>query len=178
MLSGCQFWHSLSELYTSLSFVGDSGHHSWLRHSMQPQEQHYPFLSVCAVFSCVQTMVWLPAFGIFYVRTDVDACDHTWGLHAHRKSLCWKLTLGEKFLAALRTWTCDSVVPVFSVGCFTNWAIHSHRLLAATNCFHFPWKPWSISHNCNRTYVLLRKRWCNSLRINWCDILLATGWQN
>ena len=52
----------------SLSLVGDSGHHTWLRHSMQPQEQCYPFLSVCAGFSCVQTMAWLPAFGIFNVR--------------------------------------------------------------------------------------------------------------
>ena len=41
----------------------------------KPVEQRYPFLSVYAVFSYVQTMVWLPAFGIFNVRTDVDACD-------------------------------------------------------------------------------------------------------
>ena len=33
----------------------------------------YPFLSVCAVFSCVHTMVWLPVFGIFNVHTDVLA---------------------------------------------------------------------------------------------------------
>ena len=37
--------------------------------AQQPQEQRYPFLSVCAVFSCVQTMVCLPVFGIFNVRT-------------------------------------------------------------------------------------------------------------
>ena len=30
----------------------------------QLEEQCYPFLSVCAVFWCVQTMVWLPVFGI------------------------------------------------------------------------------------------------------------------
>ena len=28
-------------------------------HSMQPQEQRYPLLLVCAVFSCVRTKVWL-----------------------------------------------------------------------------------------------------------------------
>ena len=39
----------------------------------QPQEQCYPFLSMCAVFSCVQTMVWLPMFGIFNVCTDVTS---------------------------------------------------------------------------------------------------------
>ena len=52
------------------------------------QEQRYPFLSVCAVFSCVQTMVWLPVFGIFNVRTDVDACDCIRGLYGHRKRVC------------------------------------------------------------------------------------------
>ena len=37
--------------------------------SQKPEEQRYlPFLPVCAVFSCVQTMEWLP------VGTDVDAC--------------------------------------------------------------------------------------------------------
>ena len=30
---------------------------------------------VCAVFSCVQEMLWLPVFGIFNVRTDVDSSD-------------------------------------------------------------------------------------------------------
>ena len=30
----------------------------------------YPFLAAWAVFSCVQTMAWLPMFGIFDVGTD------------------------------------------------------------------------------------------------------------
>ena len=39
--------------------------------------------------SCVQTMVWLPVFGIFNVRTDADACaDFTRGLYGHRKRVC------------------------------------------------------------------------------------------
>ena len=59
----------------------------YLGMAQQPQEQRYPFLSECTVFSCVQTMVWLPAFGIFNVRTDVDACDCTRGLYRHQKSL-------------------------------------------------------------------------------------------
>ena len=46
----------------------------------QPQEQRYnPFLSVCAVFPCVQTMVRLPVLGTVDVRTAVDACDCTHG---------------------------------------------------------------------------------------------------
>ena len=52
----------------------------------QPQEQRYPFLPVCAVFSCVQTMVWLLVFVIFNVRTYVDACDYTQGLYEQRES--------------------------------------------------------------------------------------------
>ena len=43
--------------------------------AQQPQEQCYPFLSVCAVFPCVQTVIWLPVFGIFNMSTDVDACN-------------------------------------------------------------------------------------------------------
>ena len=40
----------------------------------QMQEQRYPFLTVRAVFLCVQTKAWLPVLGIFIVRTDVNAC--------------------------------------------------------------------------------------------------------
>ena len=50
--------------------------------------QRYPLLSVCAVFPCVQTMVWLPVFGIVNVRTDVDTYDCTRGLYGHRKRVC------------------------------------------------------------------------------------------
>ena len=58
----------------------------YLGKAQQPQEQRYPFISVCVVFSCVQTMVWLPVCGIFNVHTDVDTCDCTRGavLYAHR----------------------------------------------------------------------------------------------
>ena len=31
-------------------------------------------------------MAWLPVFGIFNVRADVDACDCTQGLYGHRES--------------------------------------------------------------------------------------------
>ena len=41
----------------SLSLAGNSGRLTWVR-LQQPQEQCYPFLSVCAVFLCVQTMVY------------------------------------------------------------------------------------------------------------------------
>ena len=87
----------------SLSLSGNSGHLTWVK-AQQPQEQRYPYLSVCAVFSCVQIMVWLPVLGLcvcvcgggggglilflFFVvvvlmRTDADACtcDCTPGLY-------------------------------------------------------------------------------------------------
>ena len=38
--------------------------------AQQPQEQRCSFLSVCSIFLCVQTMVWLLVFGSF--NTDVD----------------------------------------------------------------------------------------------------------
>ena len=76
----------ISFFSTSLSPVS-----SYPGKAQQPQEQRYPFLSVCAVFSCVQTIVWLPlvpVFGIFNVHTDVDACHCTRGLYGHRKKVC------------------------------------------------------------------------------------------
>ena len=52
---------------------------SYLGKAQQPQEQRCLFLSACVVFSCVQTMVWLPVFGIFNLRTGVDECSCTQG---------------------------------------------------------------------------------------------------
>ena len=49
----------------------------YLGKAQKPQEQRFPFLSVCAVLLCVQTMVWLPVWDIFNVRIDFDACDYT-----------------------------------------------------------------------------------------------------
>ena len=59
-------------------------------------------MSVSVVFSCVQTLVWLPASGIFSMCTDVDECDRTRGrgciVWTPEQSLHWMLTLGEKSL--------------------------------------------------------------------------------
>ena len=50
--------------------------------ALQPQEQHYPSISACVVFLCVQTVVWLPVLGTFNMHTNIDACDtDTVGLH-------------------------------------------------------------------------------------------------
>ena len=79
-------------------FIGHWGNfsHSYLGKAQQPQEQHYPFLSGRAVFSCVQTLLWLPVLGIFNMHTAVDACDCTWGLYRHCKRVCAGSWLWEK----------------------------------------------------------------------------------
>ena len=77
----------LTHLVLHLSLAGNSGRFTWVRLQEQ-QEQRYPFLIVCAVFSCVQTKVWLPTLGIFHVRTDVNACDCTQGMDGHCKRVC------------------------------------------------------------------------------------------
>ena len=92
---------------TSLSLVGNLGGLTQVRHSSckrntthsyqcVQQKQHYPFLSVCAVSACVQTIVWLPVFGIFNVCTDTDTCDYTHGLYRHCERVCTESWLWEK----------------------------------------------------------------------------------
>ena len=46
-------------LSTSLSLAGNSVRLKVIK-AQQPQEQRFPLLLVCVVFSCLQTMVWLP----------------------------------------------------------------------------------------------------------------------
>ena len=102
--------------------------------ALQPQEQRYPaFLSVSTVFSCVQTMVWMPRFGIFNVRTDADACDCTRGLYGHRKrrvrteSWLWEKEKERKKekknpLPHLGLEPAVSITPGFSVRSSIHWA--------------------------------------------------------
>ena len=56
----------------------------------------YPILQGCAVCLCVQTVVWLPVFGI------LDSCAQAlmrstahWGLYEHRKRVCTESWHGE-----------------------------------------------------------------------------------
>ena len=71
-----------------LTLAGNLGHLTLVIKAEQPQRAALPILSACAVFSCVQTMVCLPACGIFNKHTDVYACNCIWGLHGHRKRVC------------------------------------------------------------------------------------------
>ena len=60
-------------------------------------------------------------FGFFNVRADVEACDvDTGAVRTPPDSKHWKLTLGEKSLAAPGTRTCMSIAGGFSVGRCTN----------------------------------------------------------
>ena len=104
---------------STLSLVGKSGRFTRVR-LPQLQEQHYPFLTVCTVFSCVQTTVWLPMLVIFNVHMDVNACDCTQGLYTHCKRVClhWKLNRGGESLPALGNQICLNNVQVW---CSTNW---------------------------------------------------------
>ena len=70
-----------------ISLRGNLGRLTLVR-LQQAQEQSYPFLTVPAVFLCVQTRVWLPVLGIFNMHTDVSACDGTRGVYRHCNRVC------------------------------------------------------------------------------------------
>ena len=79
---------------TSLSHAGNLG--CLTCKAQQVQKQRYPFLLVSAVFSCVQTMVWLPMLRIFNMHTDVDACSFTRGWTNVIRESALKADSGEK----------------------------------------------------------------------------------
>ena len=82
----------------------------------QLQEQRYPFLPVCAVFSCVHTMVWLAVFVICNVHTDVDASDCTRGAVRtpyecqHRTSVS-TVRVSAPYECQHRKWTLEENIP-------------------------------------------------------------------
>ena len=72
----------------------------------QPQNWRYPFLAVCAVFTCVQTMVWLPVSEIFIMHTDVGVCHCTTELYEDHRESAPKVNSGRKILCC--TWESNS----------------------------------------------------------------------
>ena len=50
----------------------------------------FPFLPVCSVFVCVQTVGQLPVFGIFNMHANVEACNCTQRLDEHLKRVCFE----------------------------------------------------------------------------------------
>ena len=95
----------------------------------QPQEQCYQLLSVCAVFLCDQTIVWLPVLGFFNLCTDVDACNCIGGLYRHWKIICTRRLFEKNPLPHQGTWTQVSIVPGFSIWhSELPWPLHSNSI--------------------------------------------------
>ena len=74
----------------SLSLVGNSGHLNWVIKTAAARAALPFFISVCSVLTYPYNGTRLPVFGIFNMRTDVDACDCTRGEYGHRKRICIK----------------------------------------------------------------------------------------
>ena len=87
----------------------------YLDKTQQPQEQRYPFLSVCAVLSvCPNDGVAARVWDLLTCALSVDACDCTRRLYGQRKRVCTgNLTLEEKSLAAPGTRNGVNIAPVF-----------------------------------------------------------------
>ena len=102
-LSLSLFFHTCSSLAVNFCRL------IWVRHSSHKS-------------SATHSMVWLPAFGIFNVSTDVDACDCTRGLYGHRKRVCTGSSgrKEDKNPNTPGTRTRVSIAPGSSVGRSTN----------------------------------------------------------
>ena len=102
----------------SLSIVGNSHHLTWVR--QQLQEQHCPFLSVFVVFSCVRTMVWYGCLCLGFV-TCAQMLRHA---IMHRGCTdTVRVCTGRKIPCLTGSQTHIGIVPGFSVGRTTSWAI-------------------------------------------------------
>ena len=78
--------------------------------AQQSQERCYPFLSMCAVFLCVQTMVWG-----FFMFTQMLMHMNARGDCTDTVRVCTESWLGEKSHATHGTWTGVSTAPGLSV---------------------------------------------------------------
>ena len=95
---------------------------------------------VCAAFSCVQTLVWLPMFGIFNVSTDVNRLNaynkHRGCTNTVRESEL-KADCSQKISPVPERWTCISS----TLDLRPNQLLPtSHHLLKALNVD----KTWSV----------------------------------
>ena len=109
----------------------------YLGKAQKPQEQRYPFLSVCVVFSCVQTMVWLPVFGIFNMLTDVDACDCTRGCTDTLRESTLEVDSGRKIPCCTRD---------LNLGQYCTW-LFSQRML------------YQLSYPCPNILLVICQSW-------------------
>ena len=100
-VSQTHFINSVPFVPLRSSLAGNLARLTWVR-LQQLQEQCYPFLTVCAVFLCVQRKVQLPKLGIFHVHKDVNACKCTWRLYGHCKRVCIESQLWGKIPCCYR----------------------------------------------------------------------------
>lgn len=110
--------------------MGNLGHLILVKHSSCKSSTMTVWVS--AVFSCVQTMLWLPAifslfiYFYFYVHTVVDlVCSCIQVLYGHHKkhTSALYLMLRKKSFTAPWTHTHVSTVHGFSAGHCSNWTI-------------------------------------------------------
>ena len=115
----------------------------YLGKGQQPQEQRYPFLSVCAVFPMVRTMVQLAVLRIINVGTDVNAFDCTPGCTDTVRETALE-AVWEKNSLPHRGLEPASVLRLgFSVGRSTNWA-NPPQLLTVTVAHRDSWSQWQL----------------------------------
>ena len=79
---------------------------------------------MCAAFLWVQTMVWLPLFGIYNMRADTDACNCPQWLYRHLQRVCTESWPRVKSPSPRQGPKPASVLCLgISVGRSTNWAL-------------------------------------------------------
>ena len=94
---------------TSLSLAGNLGCPTWVRHRSRRSSATHSYRYV--QYFHVQTMVWLPMFGIFNVCTDVDACDCTDTI----RECALEADSRRKTLASPGIWTRTSIALAFQL---------------------------------------------------------------
>ena len=125
IMTKCKAFLSLKKTKNFIQPLGKFGLLSLVKRTAATRAA-LPFpTSVCSISLCVQTVVWLPGFGVFNVQTDVDACDCTQWLHKHHYRVCT-----ESWLWGTNPLLLQGIDPksfcaqlCFLIQCFTNWAV-------------------------------------------------------
>ena len=137
---------------TSLPLAGKFGS-LYLGRAQQLQEQQYPFLSVCIFMYPINGMAasvcdFEPAHGCWCMQLHMVGGVGRGGGCTVCKSLHWKLTLGEKSLAASGTRTSISIAPNS-----TNWAIPTPQLVKVERKEKI--LPWNLTWRTGQSSCLL-----------------------
>ena len=141
---------------TSLSLVGNLGHLTWVRHCSRKSSATHSKSSATHSCQCVQYLhvskKWYgcQCLGFLTCAQMLMLATAHRGLYRQQKCLHWTLTLGEKSLAASRTQICIGIMPSFSVGRSTNWAISASEIAASETQVCISIMPgFSVGHSTN-----------------------------